>query len=608
VRVAARRLTGLATAAAAAAASPAAATRQCGMATAAGAGALGTDTLGVAAGAGAAAMPSRAPSVLAAAAAAAAAADAAPPPPGGLPPFSPTRAAAAGDVISVAPMMEWTDRNYRYLMRLLTSRTLLYTEMVVDATLRHAAAPEGYLRFHAAERPLACQLGGSDPASLAAAAVQVQAAGYDEINLNCGCPSPKVAGKGAFGAALMFTPEVVRDAVAAMRAAVTIPVTVKCRLGADGMDSYAEFARFVDVVASGGCTHFIVHARKCLLKGLGPKGNRTVPPLKYAWVQRVALERPHLRFSLNGGIVGLDQVEALLSLRRGGGGAPPPDVLEAAMAVPAPQHAPRRRRAGDGKPEETGASAAAAPNGGGCAADAEDDGAGDDGGGCCDGGGGDAAGAGGAGGRGRAGSAASAGSGDAAQAAGDAGGAGAPGVPREDARARFFRLRAAGEAAAAEARRLPAWQFAPGVEAPPAGTPPDPSSYGSRTAVLDSIMIGRAAYNNPWMFADVDRRLFGVPNVGLSRREVIAAYLDYADTVADTVPPNERGLRFYRPMELVKPLLSLFAGEYGGGKYRTALSAAIQGTDGRVKVGLRDAVAEALRHIPEEVLDARPPV
>ena len=219
------------------------------------------------------------------------------------------------ELLSVAPMMDVTDRHFRFMLRLLTRHTVLYTEMIVDNTLLFSGRAPAFLRFDAAEHPIVCQLGGSVPESVAAAAVLVERAGYDAINLNCGCPSPRVAGRGSFGAALMFEPETVRDIVAAVRRAVTIPISVKCRLGADKMDSYAAFANFLRVVASGGCSHFIVHARKALLRS-SPKDNRSVPPLRYHWVQRAALEFPHLRIGVNGGVATLPDAAALMLLRR----------------------------------------------------------------------------------------------------------------------------------------------------------------------------------------------------------------------------------------------------------------------------------------------------
>ena len=225
--------------------------------------------------------------------------------PGGTPPRTP-RVTPPRDshALSIAPMMDWTDRHYRYLARLLSSKCQLYTEMLVDATLTHSPHAAGYLRFHPAEQPLTCQLGGSDPASLAASAVAVAAAGYTEVNLNCGCPSDKVAGRGTFGARLMFTPELVAECCAAMAAAApSLSITVKCRLGADSMETYPQFVHFIDVVSrKGGVSHFIIHARGCVLSGFSPIKNRTVPPLRWDWVLRVAVQFPSLKFTLNGGV------------------------------------------------------------------------------------------------------------------------------------------------------------------------------------------------------------------------------------------------------------------------------------------------------------------
>src|SRR5690606_10044003 len=181
--------------------------------------------------------------------------------------------------LSVAPMMDWTDRHFRYLLRLAAPRTLLYTEMVTAAALLHGPA-DRLLAFHPAEHPLALQLGGSEPEALARAAAMGEAAGYDEINLNVGCPSDRVQ-SGRFGACLMAEPELVADCVAAMRAVVRVPVTVKCRIGIDDQDSEADLRRFVETVAEAGCTTFIVHARKAWLQGLNPKQNREIPPLDY---------------------------------------------------------------------------------------------------------------------------------------------------------------------------------------------------------------------------------------------------------------------------------------------------------------------------------------
>ncbi|WP_246312440.1 tRNA dihydrouridine(20/20a) synthase DusA [Aquabacterium terrae] len=197
-------------------------------------------------------------------------------------------------------MMDWTDRHCRYFHRLITKRTRLYTEMVTTGALLHGDVPR-HLDFNAEEHPLALQLGGSEPADLAHSARLAERWGYDEVNLNCGCPSERVQ-RGAFGACLMAEGALVRDCVKAMRDAVGLPVTVKHRIGIDRQESY-EFVRdFVGTVAEGGCTVFIVHARNAWLKGLSPKENREIPPLRYEIVHRLKREFPEFTVVLNGGI------------------------------------------------------------------------------------------------------------------------------------------------------------------------------------------------------------------------------------------------------------------------------------------------------------------
>jgi tRNA-dihydrouridine synthase A len=201
-------------------------------------------------------------------------------------------------------MMDWTDRHYRRFVRLLAPRTLLYTEMLVaDAVLRGDRAR--LLDFDAAEQPLALQLGGSDPSSLAAAARIGADWGYAEINLNVGCPSERVQ-SATFGACLMARPALVAECVAAMRAAAPVPVTVKCRIGIDDEDSYEFLASFIDAVAAAGCDTFIVHARKAILSGLTPRQNRDIPPLRYETVWRLKADRPALAIVINGGIRDVD--------------------------------------------------------------------------------------------------------------------------------------------------------------------------------------------------------------------------------------------------------------------------------------------------------------
>jgi len=209
----------------------------------------------------------------------------------------------------VAPMMDWTDRHCRYFHRLLAPHALLYTEMVTAPAVIHGDRAR-LLGFDASEHPLALQLGGSEPDALAEAARIGAELGYDEINLNVGCPSDRVQ-SGRFGACLMREPALVRDCVAAMRAAVAhtrAAVTVKCRIGVDEQDEYAGLAQFVDDVHASGCDVFIVHARKAWLKGLSPKENREVPPLNYERVYRLKHEHPQLTVVINGGIATLAEV------------------------------------------------------------------------------------------------------------------------------------------------------------------------------------------------------------------------------------------------------------------------------------------------------------
>ena len=211
----------------------------------------------------------------------------------------------------VAPMMGCTDRHARYLMRLVSRRARLYTEMIPAGALLHGDA-ERALRFDPAEHPVAIQLGGSDPADLARCARRAARAGYDEVNLNVGCPSPRVR-KGCFGAALMARPALVAECVAAMRDAATIPVTVKTRTGIDDLDSYARFRDFAGTVAQAGCATLIVHARKAWLSGLSPRQNREIPPLHYDRVYRLKRELPDVEVVLNGGVTTLEAARRALA-------------------------------------------------------------------------------------------------------------------------------------------------------------------------------------------------------------------------------------------------------------------------------------------------------
>lgn len=487
------------------------------------------------------------------------------------------------EIYSVAPMLEWTTRHYRYFARLLTRRTTLYTEMHVDSTLIHSLQWEAHLRFDPFEQPVICQLGGSNPTTLAEAARRVERTGYAGINLNCGCPSDRVAGKGCFGASLMFTPEVVRDCVAAMRAAVRIPVSVKCRLGADDADSYAELARFISVISESGCDTFVVHARKCILRGFSPKDNRTIPPLRYHWVQRLAADFPGLRIGINGGVTTVDAAEALLALELrppldgrpsesallpapgpsdADPPAPPPTLVVDDTFIDAESEASRREertwkqqlRHGGRKGGADAHHKAAPP---------------------------------------------------AAEAATCEEAAAAPSPVKEpspDPEPAAAHASATPPSSAAAGSFPVYFRCAPGA--------PAPGSYGASAArarrrALDSVMVGRAAYNDPWhTLADADRRLFGAPaNPGLSRREVIAAYLAYAEALPATLPPEERDFAANRPFELLKPLMGLFHGETGGARFRATLGQTCQ----VLKLPLAECVSRALECVEDAALDARPP-
>ncbi|WP_280539057.1 tRNA dihydrouridine(20/20a) synthase DusA [Chromohalobacter sp. 11-W] len=214
---------------------------------------------------------------------------------------------------SIAPMMDWTTRDYRAFARTLTREALLYTEMVTTGAILHGSPRERFLGYSDVEHPVALQLGGSDPAALAECAAIAEAWGYDEVNLNVGCPSDRVQNN-LIGACLMEHPDKVAAAVSAMQAAASIPVTVKCRIGIDEQDEDADLARFIERVADAGCEVFIVHARKAWLEGLSPKENRDVPPLNYPRVHRLKAQYPDLHIGINGGIKTLDECQAQLDL------------------------------------------------------------------------------------------------------------------------------------------------------------------------------------------------------------------------------------------------------------------------------------------------------
>ncbi len=209
------------------------------------------------------------------------------------------------NTFSVAPMLDWTDRHCRYFLRLVSKQALLYTEMVTTGAIIYGKGD--FLGFNEEEHPVSLQLGGSDPVHMAECAVRAETYGYDEVNINVGCPSDRVQ-NGRFGACLMAEPDIVASCIKAMREKVSIPVTVKCRIGIDDMDDYKDLTQFIQVVSDSGCESFIVHARKAWLQGLSPKQNREVPPLMYGRVYDLKKEFPHLNVSINGGVKTLDEV------------------------------------------------------------------------------------------------------------------------------------------------------------------------------------------------------------------------------------------------------------------------------------------------------------
>lgn len=217
--------------------------------------------------------------------------------------------------ISVAPMMDYTDRHARYFLRMIAPDVILYTEMITTHALMHGDTKK-LLAFHPTEKYVALQLGGNDPGVLAQCASMGEQAGYDEVNLNVGCPSPRVS-SGQFGACLMLEPDLVADCVSTMRAKVNIPITVKCRIGVDHQDSYDLLQRFIHLIQQAGCRTVIIHARKAWLEGLSPKQNREIPPLQYEVVRQIKKDFPALRIIINGGFKTVSDIQAELPFVNG---------------------------------------------------------------------------------------------------------------------------------------------------------------------------------------------------------------------------------------------------------------------------------------------------
>lgn len=330
---------------------------------------------------------------------------------------------------SVAPMMDWTDNHYRTLARLISKYAWLYTEMVVAETIIHQKENlDRFLAFPPEQHPIVLQIGGSNLDNLVKAAELADAYHYDEINLNCGCPSGKVAGHGCFGVQLMLNSKFVGEAMSAIARNSSVPVSVKCRIGVDDHDSYGELCDFIYTVASLSPTrHFIIHARKALLNGISPAANRTIPPLKYEYYYGLLRDFPEVQFTINGGITCIDEVDAA------------------------------RRQGAHG------------------------------------------------------------------------------------------------------------------------------------------VMVGRAAYNNPWStLGHIDSTVYGVPNNGLSRRQILEKYQVYCDSVLGKYGPNKPNVR-----QLVKPLLNIFHSEPGNGLWKRKADAAL-----RHCKTVKSFLEETLEAIPDTVLDS----
>ncbi|KAK9818858.1 hypothetical protein WJX74_002305 [Apatococcus lobatus] len=476
-------------------------------------------------------------------------------------------------LLSVAPMMDWTDVHYRQLARLMSRHTWLYTEMVVDSTLIHNPNTDKFLWFPPEQHPIVCQLGGSNPTQLAKAALMVARYGYDEINLNCGCPSDRVAGAGCFGAALMLQPETVAACAAAVNAATPTPLTIKCRLGVDSVDSYESLCRFVSIVSEkSGVTHFLIHARKCLLKGLNPHQNRTIPPLRYEWVWALKRDFPHLSFSLNGGVMGCYEAAAALrhtEVTSSSASDHRPSLLQDDHLHPSNLTHPQNGSASDpdgsaGAPGSNSLQHEFLSNGHASINTDKHSTSGLD--------------------------------------------------QHEDphhANSSSSGHAGLGVSQTSAARDLQQADDGPAVH--PAGG--DGCGAHSRFSTrggsgseggLHGVMIGRAAYNNPWeCLSDADRAVFGASsNPAQSRRQVLRDYCKYADSVIGkwAKGPESKGHVSPNVRAVAKPLLGMFMGQRGSRRWKQAMDEAFR----RNPATLTQLLDETLHHIPEDVLDAPP--
>jgi tRNA dihydrouridine synthase A len=495
--------------------------------------------------------------------------------------------------LSIAPMMDFTDKHFRFMMRLLTKEAQLYTEMLVDQTLWYQRDHlEWFLATSKCESPVAVQLGGSDPESMAqAAALCSQYGGFNEININCGCPSSKCAKGGAegrcFGARLMLDPGKVAAVCKAIKKVTQLPVTVKCRIGAD-TESWEELRNFIHTVAQTGVKHFIIHARKCILGGLSPAQNRQVPPLRYERVYQLMQEFPDLVFSINGGIKTFDEIESHLN----GTWRQHPELTAAVEEGEEQCHCEAAFLAGGKSGSSTGDGSSNI---------------GDDSSNIGDG---------------------SSNTGDGSSevgsenlatvfSGGDGGGGnsgsrnGNTGHEHEEhghqPPAKKVKLTVKMDAPPGMGSRAAAAVAAAAAAAPP------PESADVRGPLVTTtgrgvygVMVGRLAYQDTWKLRHVDSKVFGKEDQGFSRREVIDRYLTYAEGEQQRwgVTKVKGSSQYCAPSRaLVKPLLGLFTGEPRCKQLKNKLVQACYKEAGNIRGLVEGVLAEGL--LPDTSLDAR---
>jgi tRNA dihydrouridine synthase A len=475
--------------------------------------------------------------------------------------------------LSIAPMMEFTDKHFRFLMRLLTKEAQLYTEMLVDQTLWYQRDHlEWFLATSKCESPVAVQLGGSDPESMAQAAILCsQYGGFNEININCGCPSSKCAKGGAegrcFGARLMLAPDKVAAVCKAIMRVTQVPVTVKCRIGAD-TESWKELCHFIHTVAQTGVKHFIIHARKCILGGLSPAQNRQVPPLRYERVYQLMHQFPDLKFSINGGIKTYDEIDDHLN----GTWRKHPDATPAIEEGEDKCHCEAAFAAGSSANSGSSNAATAANNKSSSSSN---------------------------GGDGNSGGSSSSSDGHVEKQEK------VEGQQPPAKKVKFTMQMEApkakvGSRAAAKVAAIAA--IAPGPESADVRGPLEMATgqgvYG--------VMVGRLAYQDTFMLRNVDSRIFGKEDQGFSRREIIDRYLTYAEGEQERwgVTKQKGSSQYCAPSRaLVKPLLGLFTGEPRCKQLKNKLVQACYKEAGNIRGLVEGVLAEGL--MPEASMDAR---